>query len=76
VVVLANSSENICCMCRGSGQPHEKQICGAVLYSKTYVIFFSKWKKNRKTEERNFVKTTSLLTLEEHFASGLTGKFF
>jgi len=61
-----------------SGQwwPHEKQICGAFLYSKTYVIFFSEWKKNRKTEERNFVKTTSLLTLEEHFASGFTGEYF
>jgi hypothetical protein len=46
------------------------------LYSKTYVIFFSRWKKKIKTEERNLVKTTSLLTLEEHFASGFTGNFF
>jgi len=36
--------------------------------------FLSKWKKEQK--ERNFVKTTSLQTLEEHFASGLLGNIF
>ena len=35
-----------------------------------------KWKKKEEKEEINVVKTTSLLTLEEHFSSGFTREYF
>ena len=43
--------------------------------SKQYMLTF-KWKKKEEKEEINFVKTTSLLTLEEHFSSGFTREYF
>ena len=54
--------------------PHEKQICGFFSIPKHMLTSFFKVEKEQK--ERNFVKTTSLLTLEEHFASGFTGEYF
>jgi len=45
------------------------------LFQNIFYLFKVEEKKG-ETEERNFVKTTSLLTLEEHFASGFTGEYF
>jgi len=55
--------------------PNEKQICGFFSIPK-HMLSFQSGRKKGETEERNFVKTTSLLTLEEHFASGFTGEYF
>jgi len=53
--------------------PHEKQICGAFIYSKTYVIFFSKWKKKNGGKKfcQNYIFADSGRTLCKRLYGGI-----